>query len=331
MLRADGRRRGRLEAAGTIALRLPYRAPFAAGELFRFLGARAVPGVEAGDGESFRRVLTLPFGSAVVDLRPAVRPGGRGAQAGDAGHVRCVLRLDDLRDLGAAVERCRRLLDLDADPAAVDEQLGSDEVLAASVAARPGLRSPGHVDPAELAIRAIVGQQVSVAGARTVTGRLVQRFGEPLAEPVDGLTHRFPTPEALADADAELLSMPGARARCLASLARALAGGDLSLDAGADRAEVAVRLAKLPGIGPWTIAYVQLRGLGDPDVFMPTDLGVRRALERLARLGASGDPRDAEAMATRWKPWRSYALHHLWATLGPQAPTITETTITERT
>jgi AraC family transcriptional regulator of adaptative response / DNA-3-methyladenine glycosylase II len=308
-LRADGRKRGRLEAPGTIALRLPYRAPLAAPELFRFLTARAVPGVEAGDGESFRRTLTLPYGSGIVGLRPA------------DGHIRCTLRLDDLRDLGAAVERCRRLLDLDADPAAVDEQLGADELLAASVAARPGLRSPGHVDAAELAVRAVVGQQVSVAGARTVTGRLVRRFGEPLAAPVDGLTHRFPTSDALADADSELLSMPGARARSLAGLARALAGGDLSLDAGADRADVALRLAKLGGIGPWTIAYIQLRGLGDPDVFMPTDLGIRRALERLA---VAGDPRDIEALANRWKPWRSYALHHLWALLnasGPVAPT----------
>src|SRR5205823_2637205 len=214
---------------------------------------RAVPGVEAGDRSSFRRTLTLPYGSGIADLRPGT------------GHVRCMLRLDDLRDLGAAVERCRRLLDLDADPAAVDEQLGADPVLAAPVAARPGLRSPGHVDAAELAIRAVVGQQVSVAGARTVAGRLVRGFGEPLPAPVDGLTHRFPTPAALADADSELLAMPGTRARALASLARALAGGDLSLDAGADRAEVAFRLAALPGIGPWTIAYIRLRGLGDPD------------------------------------------------------------------
>jgi AraC family transcriptional regulator of adaptative response / DNA-3-methyladenine glycosylase II len=303
-LRADGRRRGRLEAPGTIALRLPYRAPLAAPELFGFLAARAVPGVESGDEASFRRTLTLPYGSGIADLRPA---------HADGGHIRCTLRLDDLRDLGAAVERCRRLLDLDADPAAVDEQLGADELLVASVAARPGLRSPGQVDAAELAVRAIVGQQVSVAGARTVVGRLVRRFGEPLPAPVDGLTHRFPTPAALAEADAELLSMPGTRARSLASLARALAGGDLSLDAGTDRAEVALRLAALPGIGPWTIAYIRLRGLGDPDVFMPTDLGVRRALERL---GGPSDPREAEAVANRWKPWRSYALHHLWATLG---------------
>ena len=282
---------------GLLHLRLPYRPPFDAVSLLRFLGERAVAGIEEWDDGVYRRSVRLPHGSAVVELEPA------------AGHVSCRMRLDDVRDLAAAVQRCRRLLDLDADPAAVDAALGADRLLAPLVAGSPGRRVPGHVDGDELAVRAVLGQQVSVAGARTLAARLVARYGKPLTAPYGAITHLFPDSGTLADADPTDLPMPAARRHALLGLTGALAVGDIVLDAGADRDDVEARLLALPGIGSWTTAYVRMRALSDPDVFLPTDLGVRRALERA---GLAADPRSAAELAQRWRPWRSYALCHLW-------------------
>ena len=290
-------------APGAITLRLPYREPFDPAAMVDFLGVRAVPGVEAWDGSTYRRVLDLPRGTAVAALTP------------DAGHVRCELRITDWRDVGVAVQRCRRLLDLDADPMAVAEQLGGDPLIGSLVRSSPGRRSPGHVDGNELAVRAVLGQQVSVAGARTLAGRLAAKYGEPLAEPGDGLTHAFPRAEVLATMDPADLAMPAARKRALVGLCAALADGSVVIDPGVDRQDLVDRLVRLPGIGPWTAGYIAMRALGDPDVFLPTDLGIRHAVERL---GGDGDPRALAALAERWRPWRSYALHHLWASLsGP--------------
>jgi AraC family transcriptional regulator of adaptative response / DNA-3-methyladenine glycosylase II len=276
-------------AGGRLTLRLAARAPYDAAEVLLFLGAHAVPGLEEWDGTSFSRVLDLPHGPAVVRLRPA--PDGGAAVTAD-------LRLAELRDLGAAVARCRRMLDLDADPAAVDDLLGDDPALAPLVTGAPGRRVPASPDADELAVRAVLGQQVSVAGARTLAGRLTQEYGETLAEPRGSVTHDFPTAEALGAVDPERLPMPRARGRALVGLARALADG-MPLE----RAE----LLSLPGIGPWTAEYVAMRALRDPDAFPSTDLGVRHALERL---GA-----DLSA-AERWRPYRAYAVMHLWASLG---------------
>ncbi|MGD9704339.1 MAG: AlkA N-terminal domain-containing protein [Acidimicrobiia bacterium] len=290
-------------APGAITLRLPYREPFDPTAMIEFLGVRAVPGVEAWDGATYRRVLDLPRGTATVALTPA------------AGHVRCELQITDWRDVGVAVQRCRRLLDLDADPVAVAEQLGSDPLIGSLVRSSPGRRSPGHVDGNELAVRAVLGQQVSVAGARTLAGRLAVAYGEPLAAPSNGLTHAFPRAEVLAAMDSAELAMPAARKRALLGLCAALADGSVVIDPGVERQDLVDRLVRLPGVGPWTAGYIAMRALGDPDVFLPTDLGVRRAVERL---GADGAPRALAALAERWRPWRSYALHHLWASLsGP--------------
>ncbi len=317
--RADDRqlspaRRGQVagvRAAAPLTLRLRHRAPLDAAGLLAFLGARAVPGVEAGDadGGAYRRVLALPHGPGVARLAP-----GSASDAGD--HVRCELRLSDLRDLAAAVQRCRRLLDLDADPVAVDDALAADPLLEPLVRRTPGRRVPGAVDGAELAVRAVLGQQVSVAGARTLAGRLTAGFGEPLPEGMsdDDLTHAFPTAQALAAADPAELPLTRARAHALTTLCAAVADGSLALDPGADRDATRERLLTLPGIGPWTAEYVAMRALGDPDAFPATDLGVRKALERL---GEPGDPKAAERRADRWRPWRAYAVQHLWASLSP--------------
>ncbi|HWL37652.1 MAG TPA: AlkA N-terminal domain-containing protein [Frankiaceae bacterium] len=290
--------RGRTRPAATtgdVELRLAVREPFDGAALLDFLRVRAVPGVEEVTGETYWRTLRLPGGPGVVALTPA------------PSYVRCVLRLHDLADLPVAVERCRRLLDLDADPLAVADALGGDPVLGPIVAKRPGLRVPGAVDGAEIAVRAVLGQQVSVAAARTVAGRLTAAYGTPLASPDGALTHLFPTPGALAGAD---LPGPAKRATALRGLCAALASGELDLDRGTDRRTAYDALVALPGIGPWTASYVALRALGDPDAFLPTDLGVRHAL---AALGA--DVSAAEA----WRPWRSYALLHLWTSLGDNA------------
>ena len=292
-------------APGTVALRLAYRSPFQPAQLFGFLAARAIPGVEEGDLEHYRRTLSLPNGSAVAELS---------GDAGAHGYLQCQLALNDVRDLTAAVRRLRRLFDLDADPVAVVAALGADPVLGPSVAAMPGLRTPGHVDGDELAFRAVFGQQVSVAGARTVAGRFAAEHGRKLADAFGSLTCLFPSAEVIATLAPEQLPMPAGRARAVIALASALASREVILDAGADRDAVAERLLAIDGIGPWTVAYIRLRALGDPDAFLPTDLGVRRALE--AR-GLPGDPRSAASMAEAWRPWRSYALQYLWS--GPMS------------
>lgn len=284
--------------AGSVELRLAVRPPFAATELLTFLRARLVAGVEVAGDNWYARTVRLPHGPGVVRVELPDDP--------DARHVACSLRLADLRDLGSAVERTRRLLDADCDPGAVADALGEDPVLAPLVAARPGLRVPGHVDGDEVAVRAVVGQQVSVAGAATVAGRLAERYGAVVDVPgaPAGLERLFPTAADLAAADPADLPMPRARGRALVGLAHAIADGDVALDRSTDRDAVRERLLALPGIGPWTAGYVALRALGDPDVFLPTDLGVRQALSRLG-LNTGTAP---EA----WRPWRSYALMHLW-------------------
>jgi AraC family transcriptional regulator, regulatory protein of adaptative response / DNA-3-methyladenine glycosylase II len=286
----------------TLVVRLAYREPCDAAGTIAFLGARAIPGVERCSGETYNRTLRLPHGPGSVSLSP------------DRGYVRAVLGLEDLRDLTAAVNRCRRLLDLDSDPSAVDDELGRDPLLAPSVASTPGVRIPGTVDCAELAVRAVIGQQVSVAGARTVAGHLVSASGTTGCATAGGPDRLFPTPEEILNAGDAALRMPAARRRTVQALALALAQGDLVLDPAADPSEVDARLRDLPGIGPWTAGYIRMRGLGDPDTFLPTDLGVRRAL---ATLGRSDDP---VAVARRWRPWRAYATVHLWSmATGPAA------------
>jgi AraC family transcriptional regulator, regulatory protein of adaptative response / DNA-3-methyladenine glycosylase II len=284
-----------------VTLRLAYRRPNLTTRLFSFLALRAVPGVEEGDADFYRRSLTLPHGTGLATL----------SDNGD-GTLRCVLQLEDLRDLTVAAKRLRYLFDLDADPSAVAEVLGADPLLAPAVAALPGLRIPGHVDGDELIVRAILGQQVSVTGARTLAGRLAAAHGRLLPTPLGTVTRAFPTAAALAALSPADLPMPEGRARALLRITELLAIGDIVLDPGADRDEVSAQLLAVPGIGPWTVAYVRMRALGDPDAFLEGDLGVRRALDRL---GVPPGERSAREAAERWRPYRAYALHYLWSDL----------------
>jgi AraC family transcriptional regulator of adaptative response / DNA-3-methyladenine glycosylase II len=301
-------RKGRGGASsGSVALRLPCRPPFDAEGVLAFLGARAVPGMEEAADGAYRRTLRLPRGAGIVKL--SAGDGSGNDRAGER-YVRCVLSLEDLRDLGAAVERCRRLMDLDADPVAVSEHLGADPLLGPRVRRAPGLRVPGTVDGAELAVRAVLGGRVSVGGACALTERLVSCYGRELHEPHGGLTRLFPEPAALLEADPEGFGVPRASGEALLRLCGALASGRICLGPGADRREAIRGLLSLRGIGPWTASYVAMRALGDPDVFLPTDFGVRRAVEGL---GSSGDPKSVASLAEGWRPWRSYAAFHLWS------------------
>ena len=282
---------------GVVELRLSCREPFDGAALLRFLEVRAVPGLEEVSGSTYRRALTLAHGTGVVELTPEVRA------------VRCVLRLDDLRDLAAAVARCRRLLDLDADPLAVAEALGRDEVTGGLVRERPGLRVPGCVDGDELALRTVLGQSVS---GRIRTARLTRMFGTPLEEPLGTVTHLFPAAAVLAEADPKALVGLSPRHEALQRLAGGLANGEISIDSGSDQTGALARLRAIPGIGPWTAGYVAMRGFHDPDAFPDGDAGVRRALKALGR---PHDRRSLAVLQHRWRPWRAYAAIHLWTSL----------------
>ncbi|MDA8290473.1 MAG: helix-turn-helix domain-containing protein [Actinomycetota bacterium] len=288
-------------ASPSLRLRLAARAPFAAGPLFAFLGARAVPGVEELVGATYRRSLRLARGPAIVALTPdATGHGGRPS-------VEVVLALSDVRDLAAAVARCRRLLDLDADPVAVDAALSADPLLGPSARAVPGRRVPGSVDGFELAARALLGEHDAPSGARDDLRRLVEAAGEPLPFPSGSVCSLFPSPGALLSRGAGRHGISGPRRTALLALARAADSGDLLLDAGSDPAEARAALAALPGSPGHTAEHVAMRALRDPDAFPSGDPLVESAL---ATLGARRGP---EAEARPWRPWRSYATAHLWA------------------
>jgi AraC family transcriptional regulator of adaptative response / DNA-3-methyladenine glycosylase II len=292
--------RGRpAETSGTLTLRLPFRTPLCPDNLFGHLVATGVPGVEEWRDGAYRRTLRLPHGHGIVSLRPT------------PAHIACRLALTDLRDLSIAISRCRWMLDLDADPVAVDDLLRRDPALTAYIDKHPGRRVPRTVDGAEFAVRAVLGQQVSTAAARTHAGRLVTALGEPVTDPDGGLTHLFPGPAAVAAVDPDTLGFPQARRTTLTTLAATLAAGDIDLGPGSDWAQARARLAELPGLGPWTIETVAMRALGDPDAFTPTDLGVRVAARQL---GLPATPAALTRHSAAWRPWRAYAVQYLWAT-----------------
>ena len=284
----------------TAQRRLRPREPFDGPAVVEFFARRSIPGVEEPLPGGFRRSMRLALGAAVVDLLPR------------DGHVLARVRLQDPDDLDEALAHSRALLDLDHDAASSDAVLAGDALLAEHVSARPGARVPGTPDGGELAVRAILGQQVSLRGAATLASRITLACGEPLPEPVGTVTHLFPAPQALAALDPELLAMPWGRRRAVLALASALAEG-LRLRPGEDSESARAALLAIPGIGEWTGDYVAMRALRDSDAFLATDLGVRHALERL---GVDARPAAARALAQAWRPFRAYATIHLWALLA---------------
>ncbi|MHA7862060.1 AlkA N-terminal domain-containing protein [Tessaracoccus sp. Y36] len=299
-LRARTRRRPTPSSGGLtfVDLTLPTRTPFCPCNVFGHLIATAIPGGESFHDGAYHRTLRLPSGYGVVSLWPA-----------SAGNIRARLGLTDVSQLPTAISRVRRLLDLDADPDAVADHLGRDPRLGALVRKHPGRRIPRSVDGDELAVRIVLGQQVSTAAAQTHAARLVAAVGAAVETPVPGLTHLFPTAEDVAEVPDSALAFPDSRRQTLRRLARALAGSELDLGVGADRAEARRTLAGLKGIGPWSIEMIAMRGLGDPDALPATDLGVVRGAESLG-IGLAGND--------SWRPWRSYATQYLWA-LTPHA------------
>ena len=290
-------------SATDITVKLAFRPPYDWSQISGFLARRAISGVEAVDPGCYRRAVRFDRGHGIVEVRPAP----------DRHHLLARIRSSTPNPpLHGAAERLRRLFDLGADPAMIAAHLGADPRLGPSVAARPGLRVPGAWDPFELAVRAILGQQVTIAAAVKLAERLTATYGEPLDcedNAALGLTHLFPLPEALVEADPARLGMPAARVAAIAALARAVVAGDLRLDAARDLAATIAVLEALPGVGPWTAQYIAMRGLSEPDAFPSGDLGLRRAL---AHGATPALPSAVAARAEAWRPWRAYAALYLW-------------------
>lgn len=286
--------------AGVVRLHLPARPPFDAAGVFAWFAARAVAGVEVAGEDRFERTLALPSGPALVRLRAAQGPNGTAGLDVEA-------RLTALADLAPLVARVRRLFDLDADAVAIDEALAADPALAPSIAATPGIRMPGALDPHELVVRALVGQQVSVASARTALTRLAAVLGEPVD--LDGPRRLFPTPAAIAAEGASVLRGPAARIRTIVDVCARLASGELVVAPERERHELRADLLAVPGIGPWTAGYLAMRVTREPDELLVSDLALRNGA---ARLGLPSDARALAAHGAAWAPWRSYASMHLW-------------------
>lgn len=291
--------------SASITLRLPVRPPFDGRGLMTFLADHAVAGIERGDATTFSRSIRLPHGTGQIDLRlpDKVIADERPADEKllDQPAVDCTVRLENIADLSTVVSRVRRLLDLDADSQAIDSALASDPVLRASVLANPGIRLPGSVDPHEALFRTMIGQQISVASARTVIGRIA---GE-----LSGVSGLFPTAAEIAERGHEVLRGPAQRVAAIIGVARALATGDLVLDLGMPAQELIRSLTAMPGIGPWTASYAAMRVLGSPDILLTTDLVM---LSSAARLGLPATSRGLASWGEQLAPWRSYAGLHLW-------------------
>jgi AraC family transcriptional regulator of adaptative response / DNA-3-methyladenine glycosylase II len=282
----------------TVSLRLPARAPFDGAGLMRFLADHAVAGLETASSEQFERSVRLPHGIGHVSVE--LDPSGTG--------IRCTARLDNVADVSTLVARVRRLFDLDADSFAIDEALSADPTLAPLVAAVPGIRLPGSLDAEETLFRTLIGQQISVAAARTVLGRLTAELG------TDGL---FPSATQLAERGGDVLRGPVSRINTVVGVAEALASGELALDLSTPVEEFEANLTRLPGVGPWTAGYLAMRVLGNPDVLLTSDLVI---LQSAAALGLPGTAKALAAHGERWAPWRSYAALHLWRARPPAAP-----------
>jgi AraC family transcriptional regulator of adaptative response / DNA-3-methyladenine glycosylase II len=289
---------------GALELHLPARLPFDAAPVLAFFGARAIPGVEELRDGVYRRTFALDGEPAVLEVHPV--PDG----------VRLRLPARAAAALPRVLGRVAKMFDLDADVTLIRGQLARDPRLRRSLAGRV-VRVPGAFDAFEAGVRAMLGQQVSVAAARTLAGRLVAASGAPLAASEHGLTHVFPSPASVAAAPLERLGLTRARAASLRGFAEAVASGALDLGAFRSLDDAVERLTALPGIGDWTAQYVAMRALGEPDAFPAGDLGVRQALAHAGRLPSE---RETRARAERWRPWRAYAVLALWTEPHPTPP-----------
>jgi len=295
-------------AGGAITLRLAYRPPYDWASMLGFLRARAIAGVETADGDAWRRTFAVVGAVGWLQVRPAA----------DGEALSATIEASNLSAIPEIVARLRRLFDLASDPVAIGAHLAADPILAPLVAARPGLRAPGAWDGFETAIRAVLGQQITVAAAIALAGRLTARYGAPLAGGGEGLTHLFPTPQALRDADVATFGMPRSRAATIAAIAGAVIDNPALFSPGADLESVVARLRALPGVGDWTAQYIALRLLREPDAFPASDIGLQRALAD--RDGRRPTARQLTAMAEPWRPWRAYAAQHLWTSEAKLAP-----------
>ena len=285
----SGPHRERLE------LRLPYRAPYDWASMAAFLSLRAIPGVEAAGPGFYRRSIPVDGVPGLIEVRPEAT----------ASRLLLAVQAPAGKGLIGIVERARRLFDIESDPYAIRDCLKRDPLLSSSLSKRPGLRVPGAWDGFELAVRAILGQQITVTAAATLAGRMAERFGARAEFAAQGITRLFPGPEVLAEADSARIGLPGARAQAIRSLARAVAEGKIVLDPSAEPESTRSRLREIPGIGEWTAQYITMRALRDPDAFPAGDLGIQRALEMRKE-------RDVLERAESWRPWRAYAVMHLW-------------------
>jgi AraC family transcriptional regulator, regulatory protein of adaptative response / DNA-3-methyladenine glycosylase II len=301
-LRARRRVTDRLVADGGLPLRLAYEGPLDWQALVDYFAARAIPGVESVSGGVYRRTIIVDGDPGVLEL-----------SAGGEDHLLLVAHLPHWEGLIHVADRARRIASLDADMDEAPRVLGADPTLGPLVASRPGLRVPGTWDPFETGVRAIIGQQVTVAGATTIIGRLTERFGAPVPGlTAMGLSHTFPTPEVVAGADLAGIGLPTARAEAVRGFARAVADGDIRLDRSVPLEELVSSISAVRGLGSWTAHYVALR-LGEPDAFPSADLGLRRAASQPGGSSAGA----LESVAEHWRPWRALAAVHLW-TVGPK-------------
>ncbi|HRO26191.1 MAG TPA: AlkA N-terminal domain-containing protein, partial [Luteimonas sp.] len=302
----DLRRSPRASGDETLVLRLNYRPPYDFAAMLDFLHGRALPGVEKVDDSGYRRVIGDSDAPGWLHVGAWPRGGGDEAHA-----LRLELHGCPPPRLLGVVERVRRMFDLDADPRTINAALSRDTRLRTLVRKRPGLRLPSGWDGFEIAVRAVVGQQVSVAAARTVSARLAERFGTPLPEAfaAQGLTHLFPTPERLADADLSGIGLTGARAATIRTIAQAVVESHVDFRVEHTLDEVVARWTALPGIGPWTAQYIALRALGHPDAFPAGDLVLQK---HLPGDGSRLTEKALLARAEHWRPWRAYAVIQLW-------------------
>jgi AraC family transcriptional regulator of adaptative response / DNA-3-methyladenine glycosylase II len=292
--------RGRRKSVeGWVSVKLPYRPPLDWPRMIAWMQGRASSGVEVAEHRTYRRAVVVDGKPGEIEI----------ALVAHEPYLMLRARLASNEGLIGVVDRARRMFDLNADPLAIGAHLRRSEILKPLVKKRPGIRLPGAWDPFEIAVRAILGQQISVRAATTLAERLVRAYGKPVEGLSDGLTHLFPSPEVLADADIRSVGATGAQARAIGALAVAVASDSLHIASPKGLDDLVERLTALPGIGPWTAHYVAMRACGEPDAFPASDLGLRKA-------AGIDSQKELERVAEQWRPWRSYAAMYLWASLG---------------